>query len=265
MQPIALTVAGSDPSGGAGLQADLKVFHACDVYGAAVVAAITVQNTRGVYAVVPIDPELVEQQLAAVLDDLAVSAAKTGMLADPLTVAIVARRFAALPAIALVVDPVVCSGGGVTLAVGDVLLAIRTVLLPVATVITPNLDEAMALTGRPVTDVASMRDAARALVDAGARAVLITGGHLPDRPVDVLGLDGTLHELEGTRIPIERSHGTGCTLTAAITAHLAHGHTLADAIVRSKEYVTRALRTAPAVGGGARPLDHSVRTELTRT
>ena len=259
MRPIALTVAGSDPSGGAGIQADLKVFHACETYGAAVIAALTVQNTRGVTAVVAIDPALVEQQLAAVLDDLVVAAAKTGMLADPRTVELVATRFAAVPATTLVVDPVIRSGGGATLAVGDVLAAIRRYLLPVTTVITPNLDEAAALTGRPVTDVPSMRDAARALVDAGARAALITGGHLPERPIDVLCLDGVLHEFDGTRVAIARSHGTGCTLTAAITAHLAHGHALADAIGRSKDYVTRALRTAPIIGHGARPLDHSVR------
>lgn len=256
MRPIALSIAGSDPSGGAGIQADLKVFHAGECYGTAVITALTVQNTTGVQAIAPVEAALVAQQLTALFDDLPVAAAKTGMLSTPAIVAAVADACAAKPELPLVIDPVVRAGSGNALAVGDVLAALRGRLLPLATVITPNLDEAAALTGRAVTDRASMADAARALVDAGARAALVTGGHLPDRPVDVLCLDGLVHALDAPRIVVARTHGTGCTLTAAITAHLAHGHAVADAIARAKAYVGRALQSAPRPGHGAQPLDH---------
>lgn len=258
MSPVALTVAGSDPSGGAGLQADLKVFHAFGVYGAAVPTALTVQDTSAVHAVHPLDPALVAAQLDTVLDDLTIVAAKTGMLATPAIVAAVARCFARQPAIPLVVDPVARAGAGQSLASGDVLRAIRDVLLPHCALVTPNLDEAAALAGRPVTDLAGMRDAAHALLDLGARAVLVTGGHLPGRPVDVFATAGVTDTLDAPRIAVGRTHGTGCTLTAAITAALARGDILTTAVSTAKAYVGDALAGAYAVGRGALPLDHLV-------
>lgn len=259
MPPVALTVAGSDPSGGAGLQADLKVFHAFGVYGAAVPTALTVQDTTGVHALHPLDAALVAAQLDAVLDDLTIAAAKTGMLATPAIVDAVARCFAARPAIPLVVDPVARAGAGQSLASGDVLRAIREILLPRSALVTPNLDEAAALVGRPVADVAGMRDAAHALLDLGARAVLVTGGHLPGRPTDIFAAAGVTQALDAPRVAVGRTHGTGCTLTAAITAALARGDTLPTAVTTAKAYIGDALAGACAVGRGALPLDHLVR------
>jgi hydroxymethylpyrimidine/phosphomethylpyrimidine kinase len=255
---IALSIAGSDPSGGAGLQADLKTFAAYRVYGTAVVTACTVQNTRGVQATHPVSPEIVGAQLAAVLEDLAVGAAKTGLLPDGATVRAVAAVLAGRPALPLVVDPVLVSTSGHALAGDSTLAALRHTLLPIAALVTPNLAEAAALTGRPVGTREDMRRAARALVDAGARAALVTGGHLVDSACDVF-CDGThVHDLDAPRITTASSHGTGCTLAAAVTAGLARGEALDAAVVRAKRYVTRALAGARPLGGGLHLLDHGV-------
>jgi hydroxymethylpyrimidine/phosphomethylpyrimidine kinase len=256
--PVALSIAGSDPSGGAGIQADLKTFHAFSVYGAAVVTAVTVQNTRGVRAVHAVPPDIVLAQLDAVDDDLRVAAAKIGLVPGPELAAALAARLARRPLPHLVVDPVLVAGSGDPLAAAGTAAALRA-LLPHAALVTPNLDEAAALTGRSVRDVATMIDAARVLLDLGAGAVLVTGGHLPDRPVDVLVAPGAVDQLDATRVPLQRTHGTGCTLSAAVVAGLAAGETLATAVARAKRFVTAALTAAPAVGGGARPLDHRVK------
>jgi hydroxymethylpyrimidine/phosphomethylpyrimidine kinase len=257
--PVALTIAGSDPSGGAGIQADLKTFVAFGVYGAGVVAALTAQNTRGVRAIAEVAPPFVAQQLEAVLDDLDVRAAKTGMLGGATVVAVVAERLGARPLPHLVVDPVMVATSGDALLAPDALGVLRARLLPLATLVTPNLHEAEVLTGRRVRTPAEMREAARALVDLGAGAALVTGGHLAGPAVDVL-LDGsTVHELPAPRVAGARPwHGAGCTLSAAVTAGLALGRDLEAAVAAAKGYVTRALRAAPAIGHGARPLDHRV-------
>jgi hydroxymethylpyrimidine/phosphomethylpyrimidine kinase len=259
MIPVALTIAGSDPSGGAGIQADLKTFHAFGVYGAAVVARLTAQNTTGVRGLADVAPAFVVAQLDAVLDDLTVTAAKTGLLGSAAVVEAVADRLRARPLPQLVVDPVLVATTGQALGDPDALAAIRRRLLPLATLITPNLAEAEALVGRPVRDVDSMRDAARALVDLGAGAALVKGGHLDGPPRDVLLAGGVLHDLEGERVAVGRTHGTGCTLSAAITAELASERALVEAVTRARRYVLRALATAPALGRGSRPLDHLVR------
>jgi hydroxymethylpyrimidine/phosphomethylpyrimidine kinase len=256
--PVALTIAGSDPSGGAGIQADLKTFHAFDVYGAAVLTALTVQNTREVRAVHAVAPEMVIAQLDAVTDDLRVSAAKIGLVPDPEVAAALAARLARRPLPQLVLDPVLLAGSGDALSTGGTAAALRA-LLPHATLVTPNLPEAAALTGRRVDDLDAMADAARALVALGAAAALVKGGHLPGRPVDVLVADGVVHRIDGTRVPTGATHGTGCTLSAAIVAGLATGRDLVAAVARAKKFVHDALAAAPAVGGGARPLDHRVR------
>jgi hydroxymethylpyrimidine/phosphomethylpyrimidine kinase len=256
--PVALTVAGSDPSGGAGIQADLKTFHAFGVYGAAVVTALTVQNTREVRAVHSVAPEVVIAQLDAVTDDLRVSAAKIGLVPDPDVAAALATRLARRPLPQLVLDPVLVAGSGDALSTEGTAAALRA-LLPHVTLVTPNLSEAAALTGRRVDDLDAMADAARALVALGAAAALVKGGHLPDRPVDVLATGGTVHRLDGPRVRVAATHGAGCTLSAAIVAGLAAGRDLVAAVASAKKFVHDALAAAPVLGGGARPLDHRVR------
>jgi hydroxymethylpyrimidine/phosphomethylpyrimidine kinase len=256
---IALTIAGSDPSGGAGVQADLKTFHAFGVYGAAVLTTLTAQDTTGVHDVVNLDARFVGAQLDAVLNDLPVGAAKTGLIGTAALVDVIAERLRARP-IPLVVDPVLAASTGRRLADTGVLEALRDRLLPLATLVTPNLSEAEALLGRPVRDITDMRDAARALVDRGAGAALVKGGHLDGPARDVLFINGQIHELSTDRIATE-AHGTGCTLSAAVTASLAAGRALPDAVERAKRYVTRALATAVDVGRGRRPLNHLVRPD----
>jgi len=261
MVPVALTIAGSDPSGGAGIQADLKTFAAFGVYGAAVITALTAQNTNGVRAVAQVEPAFVGQQLDAVLDDLAVGAAKTGMLARGAVVELIAARLHARPLPHLVVDPVLAATSGDTLLEPSAIAHLRDQLLPLATLVTPNLREAAVLTGRPVAVLEDMRAAARALVGLGARAALVKGGHLTSGPaVDVLYDGHEVHELAAARVPTPRPiHGAGCALSAAITAGLARGLTLHVAVAAAKRWVTRALETAAAVGHGALPPNHLVR------
>jgi len=256
--PTALSIAGSDPSGGAGIQADLKTFAAYRVYGAAVLTALTAQNTRGVRGVQIVPSAFIGAQLDAVLDDLAVHAIKTGMLADDASVRAVAERLARVPAIALVVDPVLVSTSGHALADASTVPALRDALLPLAHLVTPNLAEAEALLAAPVRSRADMQDAARALVALGARAALVKGGHLEGSAYDVLYANGRITELDAPRIAVDSTHGTGCTLSAAVAAGLARGEPLAAAVARAKRYVSRSLARALAVGKGLRPLDHSV-------
>jgi hydroxymethylpyrimidine/phosphomethylpyrimidine kinase len=263
--PIALTIAGSDPSGGAGIQADLKTFAAYGVYGAAVVAALTAQNTRGVRAVAEVASDFVVAQLDAVLDDLPVAAAKTGMLARAAVVAAVADRLASGPRFPLVVDPVMVATSGDALLDADAVACLRTRLLPLATLVTPNLAEAAMLTGRRVGTPAEMRDAARALVEAGAGAALVKGGHLAGEARDVFWDGRVFVELVGTRVGGGPWHGTGCTLSAAVTAGLAHGRALETAVREAKRWVTVALERAVPVGRGAVPLDHRAPVDPTAT
>jgi len=258
VRPIALTIAGSDPSGGAGLQADLKTFAAWRVYGAAVVTALTAQNTRGVHARHPVPPAFVGAQLDAVLDDITVDAIKTGMLSDGATIDAVVAGIRRVPTVPLVVDPVFVSTSGHALADASAVDALRRMLLPHARVVTPNLDEAAALVGAPVRTRADMHAAARALVAMGARAALVKGGHLDGSAYDVLYADDRLLEFDAPRIAGAPAHGTGCALSAALAAALARGEPLPHAVERAKRYVLRALGRAGAVGHGLRSLDHGV-------
>jgi len=257
MAVVALTIAGSDPSGGAGLQADLKTFQAFGVHGATVVTSVTVQDTTGVRDRLDLSRALVGAQLDVVLGDLPVGAAKTGLLPDADVVDAVVERLRAR-AFPLVVDPVLVATSGDTLTSPSALGAIRDRLLPLATVVTPNLSEAEALTGRPVRTVPEMRDAAAALCALGARAALVTGGHLRDRACDVLATPSEVHALEAARLAVGPVHGTGCTLSAAIAAELARGEDLFDAVQAARAYVRRALAASSALGRGSRLLDHRV-------
>jgi hydroxymethylpyrimidine/phosphomethylpyrimidine kinase len=257
--PVACTVAGSDPSAGAGLQADLKTFAACGVYGASVVTAVTAQNTTGVGAVHPIPAEMVTAQIDAVAGDLAPAAWKTGMLGDERVVAAVAEGLRRHRAANLVVDPVMRSTSGRRLLSGAGTDALRALLLPLAAVVTPNLEEAAALTGRPAGSIEEAREAGWALCALGPRVAVVTGGHLPGaRVVDVVCdlVTGRCLELEHLRVPGRDTHGTGCTLSAAVAAFLARGTSPLDAVTSARAYVQAALRRAPGLGAGHGPLGH---------
>lgn len=256
MAVVVLTIAGSDPSGGAGIQADLKTFHAFGTFGTAVVTSLTAQNTTGVRARQDITPAFVRAQLDAVLDDLPIVAAKTGLLPDASVVDAVADALRARPVPALVVDPVLVATSGDALTAPSALAAIRDRLLPLATLVTPNLSEAAALTGRPVDDVRAMRDAATRLLDRGARAVLVKGGHLAERACDVLATPSEIVELDEPRLDVGPVHGTGCALSAAIAAALGRGRTLVDAVGDGRAFVRAGLARAQAIGKGSRVLDH---------
>lgn len=255
MLPVALTIAGSDPSGGAGIQADLKTFHRFGVYGEAVLTLLTVQNTRTVERVDCIAPELVEAQIRAVLADIPPSAAKLGALGNADTVRLLARLAESF-SFPLVIDPVMVSKHGAPLMATEAQEAFRDELLPRSFLLTPNLHEAGALVGFPVTDLASMRRAAVELNARGATAVLVKGGHLPDQATDLLYWRGEFHEFTAERVATRHTHGTGCTYSAAITAGLAHGQDLLTAIREAKQFVTAAIREAPGLGAGAGPLNH---------
>ena len=258
MTAIALTIAGSDSSGGAGIQADLKTFSALGVYGASVITALTAQNTRGVDGIHDVPPEFVARQIDSVFSDLAVNAVKIGMLSQPAIIAAVAAGLDRHGARNVVLDPVMIAASGAALLVPEAVETLRRVLVPKALLVTPNLPEAAALTGRPVSTASEMRDAARALTDMGARAALVKGGHLPDAAVDVLWDGVSFHELTAPRVP-GIFHGTGCTLSAAIAVYLARGTQLRDAVAQAKRYVTDAIADSPARGRGARPLDNRSR------
>lgn len=255
MKPVALTIAGSDPSGGAGIQADLKTFHQFGVYGEAVVTLLTVQNTVRVSRVECMSAELVVEQIRAVIEDIHPMAAKTGALGDRAIVEAVAGIAVEFD-FPLVVDPVMISKHGAPLMADDARRVVREKLLPRAYLLTPNLAEAEALTGFAIRDVSGMRRAAEALARSGARAVLVKGGHLEGAAVDVLYHDGVWHEFPAPHIDTPHTHGTGCTFSAAITAELAHGTPLVEAVSRAKAYITEAIRTAPRLGSGSGPVNH---------
>ncbi len=257
--PVALTVAGSDSGGGAGIQADLRTFHAFGVFGTCAVTAVTAQNTRGVDAIHKIPPDIVAAQILAVGADLRPAACKTGMLADASIMAAVVAALRAAGIAPVVVDPVMVAASGDALLEEDAVACVRDELLPLASLVTPNLDEAELLVGQPVRDESQMRSAAEALVEAGCGAVLVKGGHLGgDEVVDVL-FDGTeWREWRSPRLPSRSGHGTGCTLSAAVAAGLASGRTLTDAVDRAVWFTREAIRTGLGLGGGASPLNHWV-------
>jgi hydroxymethylpyrimidine/phosphomethylpyrimidine kinase len=254
--PRALTIAGSDSGGGAGIQADLKTFAALGVHGASVVAALTAQSTRGVHRILGVPAAFVRAQLDAVLDDLGADAVKTGMLLDPRTVTIVARALAARGAPPLVVDPVIAAKDGATLLTRRAQEALRVRLLPLATVVTPNREEAAALTGRPVRDRDEMERAAHALVALGARAAVVTGGGSARESCDLLVVDGRARWLRARRVPGPPPHGTGCTFSAAIAARLACGAAIEDAVVAAKRYTHACIRRTRRLGDGHPVLGH---------
>jgi hydroxymethylpyrimidine/phosphomethylpyrimidine kinase len=256
--PAVLTVAGSDSGGGAGIQADLKTMLAMGVYGMSVICAVTAQNTTGVQGVWELPEEAVRAQLRSVLSDIGVQAVKTGMLASARTVAAVADALAGVPA-PLVVDPVAVSAHGDQLLDPGAVSTLTGRLLPLATVVTPNLDEAELLTGIRATDEQSLLAAARALHDMGPQWVLVTGGHLPGDPVDLLYDGQRAHTFTGPRLPGLHTHGTGCTLASAIASLLALGADMPAAVAGAREYLTGAIRAGFPLGAGTGPVDHGWR------
>jgi hydroxymethylpyrimidine/phosphomethylpyrimidine kinase len=251
MIPIALTIAGSDASGGAGLQADLKTFHQFGVYGQAVATLITVQNTLGVQRVETLPAELVIDQLEALLADFPPHAAKTGALGNVEIVRAIARAAESF-GFPLIVDPVMLSSGGALLGTVEI-----RELIPRAALITPNLAEAGALAGFAVESVSDMRRAAARICEMGALAVLVKGGHLAGgQAIDVLLHEGEFTEFPAPRIDTRHTHGTGCAYSAAIAALVACGLALPKAVERAKAFVSAAIRTNPGLGRGAGPLNH---------
>jgi hydroxymethylpyrimidine/phosphomethylpyrimidine kinase len=248
----ALTIAGSDPSGGAGIQADLKTFHRLGVYGQSAVTLITAQNTLGVTAVHLLPVELVGQQIAAALDDIGAQAIKTGALGSPELIRAVAAQLRGR-GIPLVVDPVLISKHGHPLA-GPEAVAALPELLSLATVVTPNWHEAAALSRQPVTTMAEARRAAQVLLARGVAAVLMKGGG--DSADDLLVTPSGETELPGLRIATRNLHGTGCTYAAAVTAHLARGLPLVAAALQAKAFIAHAIVSAPGLGGGYGPVNH---------
>ncbi|MGA8595103.1 MAG: bifunctional hydroxymethylpyrimidine kinase/phosphomethylpyrimidine kinase [Bryobacteraceae bacterium] len=254
MPPVALTIAGSDPSGGAGIQADLKTFHQFQVYGEAAITLLTVQNTRGVTRVEPAPAEIIRQQVEAVISDIPPQAAKTGALGGVEQVEVVAAMAAAF-SFPLVVDPVMTSKQGARLLTNEAENAVRTRLLPHCALVTPNIAEAEVLSGSTIDDLTGVEEAVRRIAQLGPGAVLVKGGHLEGAPIDVLYFRGAIHRLRGKRVPTQHTHGTGCVFSAAITALLAHGLAIPDAVRSAKQFIQRAIETAPGLGSGPGPVN----------
>jgi len=253
--PVALTIAGSDPSGGAGIQADLKTFHQFGAYGEAVITLITVQNSVRVSRVEVLPPWLVLEQIAAAIEDIPPAAAKTGALGSVEMVEAVAGAAAEF-AFPLVVDPVMVSKHGLPLLPEAAVRAVREQLLPRAALVTPNVPEASALTGMAIRSLEDARRAASLIHGMGARAVLIKGGHMAGDATDLLFDGAEYREFPAPRIATRHTHGTGCTYSAAITAGLAGGAPLGEAVARAKRFIHEAIRGNPGLGCGCGPVNH---------
>lgn len=256
MMPKALTIAGSDSGAGAGIQADLKTFAALGVYGTSAVTAITAQNTCGVSAVQGIDPEVVAAQIRAVSSDIGVDAAKTGMLFSAEIITAVASTIQEAGLRQLVVDPVMVATSGDRLLQPEAEACLRTALLPLAMVVTPNLEEAAVLTGHKITNLEEMRAAAEQIVANGVQAVVVKGGHAITRATDVFYDGNTLELLQSEVVETHNTHGTGCTLSAAIASYLARGAPLLEAVRQAKTYITGALKHSLSIGQGSGPVGH---------
>ncbi len=254
-----LTIAGSDSGGGAGIQADLKTFHAFGCYGMSVLTAITAQNTQGVQGVESLPPEFVALQLESVVNDIGVDAAKTGMLSNAEIIHNLSQTIEQLDIPHLVVDPVMRAKGGDPLLRDDAQQALIEEIIPLAELITPNIPEAEVLAGRPIKTKDDMREAAKVIHNQGAKNVLVKGGHRQEDAVDVLFDGSEFTDYFSERIQSKNTHGTGCTYSAAIAANLALGHELKKAILISKRFITEAIRSSLDLGKGIGPLSHFVK------
>ncbi|QQE73019.1 bifunctional hydroxymethylpyrimidine kinase/phosphomethylpyrimidine kinase [Brevibacillus composti] len=253
----AMTIAGSDSGGGAGIQADLKTFHQLGVYGTSAITAITAQNTKGVAGVYPLPAEAVVQQISEVLSDIGAEAAKTGMLFNAEIIEAVAGEIKKFGLDKLVVDPVMIAKGGAKLLQDEAIAALKRHLLPLAEVVTPNLPEAECLSGLQIVTPEQMREAARAIHQLGARHVMMKGGHLQgDAIVDILFDGRDFYEMAHGRIQTRHTHGTGCTFSAALTAELAKKTPLVQAVEKANRFIVAAIQTAPQIGEGHGPTNH---------
>lgn len=261
--PRALTIAGSDSGGGAGIQADIKTFTALNVYGMSAIAALTAQNTQRVLGINDTPPEFLELQIDAVIDDIGVDAVKTGMLSNEHLVRAVAKKIKQYGVEKVVVDPVMRSKGGDSLLAKKAEVALKDELLPLAYIVTPNLSEAEILSGIRVSSIEEMKQAAKEIKALGPKTVLVKGGHLEsaEEAIDVLFDGHEFHMYRAPRIDTKNTHGTGCTYSAAICAGLAKGFQVLDAVEDAKEYVTQAIRHSFNLGKGQGPLNHYWKSE----
>lgn len=257
---IAMTIAGSDSGGGAGIQADLKTIQAFNSYGVSVITSITAQNTLGVRSVQDIDPEIVGDQIDAIMEDMGCDAAKTGMLSNQNIIEVIANRIQKYDIKKLIIDPVMVAESGDRLLQEQAEDALLQKLLPLAYLVTPNIYEAEIISGMQIENSDDVKKAAQKIHSLGVRNVLIKGGHLQDKQAADLLFDGNEYQVfETERIDSTNTHGTGCTLSSAITASLARGYDLAKSVEISKEYITRAIKDAPPLGKGHGPLYHNTK------
>jgi hydroxymethylpyrimidine/phosphomethylpyrimidine kinase len=254
--PTAMTIAGSDSGGGAGIQADLKTFAALGVYGTSTLTAITAQNTIGVIAVHEIPTDIIAAQIEAVITDIGADAVKTGMLSSSAIVEVVARELKRHRVEALVIDPVMVAKSGDPLLQKEAVEALRAKLVPLGAVVTPNIPEAEVLTGMKISSQDGMRRAAEKIIDMGARGVVVKGGHLEGPATDLFYDGSRFQEFTAPRINTSNTHGTGCTFASAIAAGLARGMSVIDSVAQAKEYVTEAIRRSFPIGQGHGPLNH---------
>ncbi|WP_214742276.1 MULTISPECIES: bifunctional hydroxymethylpyrimidine kinase/phosphomethylpyrimidine kinase [unclassified Exiguobacterium] len=257
MRPQVLTIAGSDSGGGAGIQADLKTFQELGVFGTSVITAITAQNTLGVHGIETISSEMITKQLDAVADDFQITACKTGMLVDAERIEAVANALERHRFEHVVVDPVMVAKGGASLLQESAVEALRTKLLPQATVVTPNIPEAEVLAGMTIRTEADRMKAAQAIQHLGVDVVIIKGGHTEEEDAVDLIMTGTeAFQVKAPRIQTKDTHGTGCTFSAALTAELAYGKTLRQAVVDAKQFIHQAITHGLSLGQGHGPTNH---------
>jgi hydroxymethylpyrimidine/phosphomethylpyrimidine kinase len=255
----ALTIAGSDSGAGAGIQADLKTFAALGVYGTSAITAITAQNTQGVTQIFELSPDLVAAQIDAVIQDIGADAVKTGMLSNSAIIEVVAKKIREYRLTSLVVDPVMVAKSGDLLLRTEAIEALKSRLIPLAAVVTPNLPEAEQLTGIRGTRQSDLKEAARRIVGIGAKSVVIKGGHRQGPATDLFYDGKKFRSFTSPRIRTTNTHGTGCTFSAAITANLAKGEKLEQAVAHAKVYMTRAIRKSFSIGAGHSPVHHFYR------
>lgn len=252
----ALSIAGSDSGGGAGIQADIKTWSALEVYAMTALTAVTAQNTVGVQAIHTIPPDTVRAQIDSVFSDIRVDAVKIGMLAETEIITTVATALRHWKAPLIVLDPVMVAKGGAHLLKPDAVEALKTQLFPLASVVTPNLPEAEVLTGLRVRSLSAMKEAANAILALGAKAVVVKGGHLEGQAIDILATATSVREFTAPRVETRHTHGTGCTFSAALTANLAKGISLADAVEAAKSYTGQAIQAGIPLGQGIGPTHH---------
>ncbi|WP_227765566.1 bifunctional hydroxymethylpyrimidine kinase/phosphomethylpyrimidine kinase [Zhaonella formicivorans] len=251
-----LTIAGSDSSGGAGIQADLKTFSAHGVFGMSVITAVTAQNTQGVWAVQDIEPEIIGKQITAVFEDIQVDAVKIGMVSQENAIKTIAHGLVKFGAKNVVLDPVMISKSGFNLLQPEAKEALIAELLPLAVIATPNIHEAQAITGMEIRNIQEMEEAAEVIFQMGPRNVLVKGGHLDEEAVDVLFDGKEMHHYKSHRIHTKNTHGTGCTLSSAIASNLALGYSVPEAVEKAKQYITIAIEHSLAIGKGVGPTNH---------